>query len=58
MMAPAVQPILYPWAVPIPISAMPMVAMVVHELPVTSDTRALMRQAMKRNTDGETTCMP
>ena len=34
------------------------VAMVVHELPVTSDTSALMRQATKRNTDGETTCMP
>ena len=41
-----------------PIRAMPMVATVVHELPVTSDTSALMRQATKRNTEGETICMP
>ena len=41
-----------------PIRAMPMVATVVHELPVTNDTSAQSRQVMKRNTDGLTIFMP
>ena len=38
--------------------AMPTVATVVHELPVTSDTNAQIRHAMNRNSDGVMTFMP
>ncbi len=42
MMAPAIHPSAKPCALPMPMSAMPMVAMVVHELPVMTDTSAQM----------------
>ena len=58
MMAPAVQPAEKPCAVPMPMRAMPTVATVVHELPVMSDTRAHIRHAMNRNSDGVMTFMP
>ena len=38
MMAPAMMPSSNPCALPIPIRAIPIVAMVVHELPVITDT--------------------
>ena len=57
-MAPAVQPGSKPWAVPIPMSATPIVAIVVHELPVMTDIRALISHAAARNTDGKMTFMP
>ena len=38
MMAPAIHPVEKPCASPIPINAIPMVAMVVQELPVMTDT--------------------
>ena len=43
---------------PIPISATPMVAMVVHELPVMSDTTAQMTHDATRKNDGWRTCKP
>ena len=52
MMAPAMIPSLKPWAFPMPIRATPMVAMVVQELPVITDTNAQMTQAVRRNTFG------
>ena len=52
IIAPAVHPASYPWAVPIPIKATPIVAIVVHELPVIIAIRALIRQAAKRNISG------
>lgn len=57
-MAPAVQPGSKPWAVPIPMRATPIVAIVVHELPVMTDIRALIAHAAARNTDGKMTFMP
>ena len=57
-MAPAVHPSLKPSAFPIPIRATPMVATVVHELPVITETMALMRQLVMRNTWGLMICMP
>ena len=57
-MAPAVHPSLKPSALPIPIKATPMVATVVHELPVITDTRALIRQLVMRKTWGLMICMP
>ena len=45
-------PSLKPWAFPMPIRATPMVAMVVQELPVITDTNAQMTQAVRRNTFG------
>lgn len=44
IMAPAIQPSSNPWARPMPMRAMPMVAMVVHELPVMTLTMADMMQ--------------
>ena len=58
MIAPAVHPAEKPCAVPIPIKAIPTVAPVVHELPVISDTKAQIRQAMKRKSEGVMTFMP
>ena len=52
MMAPATQPSGNPIARPMPISATPMVAMVVHELPVISDTPAQMTEVATRKNDG------
>ena len=52
-MAPAIIPSLNPNALPIPSNATPMVAMVVHELPIITDTRAQMRQAVTRKILGE-----
>ena len=57
-MAPAVQPGSKPCAVPIPIRATPIVAMVVHELPVITETSALMAHAAARNTAGKMTFIP
>ncbi len=57
-MAPAVQPSLKPSALPMPMRATPMVATVVQELPVITDTMALMRQLVMRNTWGLMICMP
>ena len=48
IIAPAIQPSLKPCAFPIPISAMPIVAMVVHELPVMTDTTAQIMQVDTR----------
>ena len=53
MMAPAIIPSLNPNALPIPSNATPMVAMAVHELPIITDTRAQMRQAVTRKIFGE-----
>ena len=44
MMAPAIQPGSNPCASPMPIKAIPMVAMVVHELPVITDTIQHIKQ--------------
>ena len=57
-MAPAVHPSLKPSALPMPISATPMVATVVQELPVITETRALMRQLVIRKTWGLMICIP
>ena len=57
-MAPAVQPVEKPKASPIPIKATPMVAMVVHELPVITETMAQMIQLDARKNVGLNTCMP
>ena len=57
-MAPAVHPSLKPSALPMPIRATPMVATVVHELPVITETMALMRQLVMRKTWGLMICMP
>ena len=52
IMAPAVQPSLKPIALPMPISATPMVAMVVHDEPVSSDTTAQIMHEAGRKIDG------
>ena len=52
IMAPATQPSANPCAFPIPISATPMVAIVVHELPVITLTMALITQVVARKTSG------
>ena len=52
IMAPAIIPSEKPSALPMPIRATPMVAIVVHELPVIRDTMAQMMQAVIRNTFG------
>ena len=53
MMAPAISTSENPSAFPIHISATPIVAIVVHELPVITDTSAQITQADSRNTFGE-----
>ena len=45
-------------ACPMPISATPMVAMVVHELPVISDTTAQITHEATRKNDGWSICSP
>ena len=57
-MAPATQPAWKPCASPMPIKAMPMVAIVVHELPVITDTTAQIRQQEARKKLGCSSCMP
>ena len=51
-MAPAIQPSSNPCAFPIPKRAMPMVAIVVHELHVMIDTNAQMMQVEVRKKSG------
>ena len=57
-MAPAMSPSLNPSAFPMPIRATPIVAMVVQELPIISETRAQMMQAAARKIFGWMTRMP
>lgn len=52
IIAPAIQPSLKPIALPIPISATPIVAIVVHDEPVTNDTNAHIMQATPKKTFG------
>jgi hypothetical protein len=49
MIAPAVHAVLMLKASLMPSKATPMVAMVVHELPDSSDTKAQMKQALAKN---------
>ena len=49
MIAPAITPSLNPSAFPMPSRATPMVAIVVQELPIISDTNAQITQAVTRN---------
>ena len=58
MMAPADHPGSNPWAVPMPIRATPTVAIVVQELPVITDTSALMTHEAARNMPGVITFIP
>ena len=58
MMAPAVHGIEMPSACPIPMSATPMVAIVVQELPDSTDTNAAMIHAVNRKKVGERICRP
>ena len=58
MMAPATHPSAKPSARPMPISAMPMVATVVHDEPVMTLTSALMMQPEARKMPGRITSMP
>ena len=53
MMAPAVQASLMPKALPMPNSATPIVATVVHELPESSETSAQMIQALTKKNLGD-----
>ena len=48
MMAPAIHPSSKPCALPMPKRAIPMVAIVVHELPVITDTNAQIMQVEAR----------
>ena len=57
-MAPATHPVANPCAWPIPINAIPMVAIVVHELPVMTDTMAHIRQQEARKKWGWIICIP
>ena len=58
MMAPAIHPGSYPCAVPIPTKATPMVAIVVHELPVITEINAQIMHDAKRNISGMMTFIP
>ena len=58
IMAPATNPGSYPWAVPIPIRATPIVAIVVHELPVITAITALIIHEAKRKISGNMTFIP
>ena len=53
MMAPAIRPSLKPSALPMPSSATPMVAIVVQEEPIITETTAQMTQAVRRKKRGE-----
>ena len=52
IIAPAVQPSLNPIALPMPINATPMVAIVVQDEPVSNDTTAQMMHDAGRNIEG------
>ena len=58
MMAPAVHASDMPNAWPMPNSATPMVAIVVHELPDSSDTKAQMAHALTRKNCGDRILIP
>ena len=58
MMAPAVHASDMPNALPMPSSATPMVATVVHELPDSNDTNEQMMQAVTRKNLGDSICTP
>ena len=58
IIAPAIQPSENPSALPIPKNAIPIVATVVHELPVSSDTIAHIMQQSGRKKSGFTTFSP
>ena len=58
MIAPAVHPGLNPCAEPMPTRATPIVAMVVQELPVITETRPQITQAAARKMPGVITFMP
>lgn len=53
IIAPAIHPSLNPCALPIPISAIPIVAIVVHELPVMTGISAQMIQVDARKSQDE-----
>lgn len=53
IIAPAIHPSLNPCALPIPISAIPIVAIVVHELPVMTEISAQMIQVDARKSQDE-----
>ena len=48
----------WPSTLPMPINAMPMVATLVQELPVKSDTSAVTTHAPARKNSGRSTSMP
>ena len=58
IMAPAVNGSGMPSALPMPSKAMPIVAIVVHDVPVITDTSEEMMQAHGRNNDGVIICTP
>ena len=58
MMAPAAQASEMPRAWLMPKSATPMVAIVVHELPESTETKAQMMQALTRKNCGDMICTP
>ena len=58
MMAPAIQPGSNPCASPIPIKAMPIVAIVVQELPVITETMAQIIHDVARKKVGLSNCTP
>lgn len=58
IMAPAVNASGTLSALPMPSKAMPIVAIVVHDVPVMSDTKAEMMQAHGRKREGVMICTP
>ena len=58
MMAPATQPVSKPCASPMPINAIPMVAIVVHELPVITEMTAHIKQHEAKKMLGWSICIP
>ena len=58
MMAPAVYGAGMPRALPMPIKAIPMVAMVVQEVPVMMEMMLEMMQAQGRKKRGDMICTP
>lgn len=58
MMAPAIHPSENPCALPMPSRAMPMVAIVVYELPVITDTKAQIMHVEARKKLGWMICIP
>jgi hypothetical protein len=58
IMAPALRAEGTPSASPIPSRAIPIVAIVVHEVPVITDMREEMIQAHGKNTAGDIICTP